>query len=84
MTIVGESVDAAPVPTIRPTVGQYRVLVELCRDGASDREIGKRLFLTENTVKCHIKRLLAKTPFANRTELAVAILRRDIMVEPPA
>jgi two-component system response regulator DevR len=70
--------------TIRPPLGQYRVLVELCRDGATDREIGKRLFLAENTVKTHIKRLLALTGYRSRTELAVAVLRRDVLVEAPA
>jgi DNA-binding NarL/FixJ family response regulator len=75
--------DQQQARTIRPPLGRYRVLVELCRDGASNREIGRRLYVTEHTVKCHIKRMLAETGYRSRLELAVAVLRRELIVVPP-
>lgn len=68
---------------IAPSAAQYRVLVQLLRDGADNRTLARRLHLSEETVKCHIKALLALAGLSTRTELAVAILRRDIWVKIP-
>lgn len=62
------------------TTVEIEVLTELLRDGADNYSIGKRTYRTENTVKTHIKRLMQKTVTNNRTHLAVAIARREIVV----
>lgn len=59
---------------------EARVLDELLCDGASNPEIADRLGLSDQTVKCHVKRLLKVTGTSNRTELAVAVLRRRVNV----
>lgn len=56
------------------------ILRELLRDGATNEMIGRRLYITVDTVKTHMKRLMAKAGVHTRTELAVQILRRDIIV----
>lgn len=57
---------------------EWDVLMELCKDGVSNRLIARRLFVTEDTVKTHIKSLLRRGGFHTRTELAVAVLRWEV------
>jgi DNA-binding NarL/FixJ family response regulator len=49
--------------------------------GMSNQEIGRRLFLSEATVKGHISRLLVKLRCANRTQ--AGLLARDADLAPP-
>ena len=46
-----------------------RDVFELIVNGQSNSEIAGNLFISENTVKFHIKNILRKTQCANRTEL---------------
>ena len=39
--------------------------------GKSNTEIGDKLCISATTVRSHISNMLAKTGFANRTELAI-------------
>lgn len=47
-------------------------VAELAAAGASNPEIGERLFMSRSTVKSHLSRVYAKLGVANRTELASA------------
>jgi DNA-binding NarL/FixJ family response regulator len=49
--------------------------------GMSNQQIGKRLYLSETTVKGHISRLLVKLDCANRTQ--AGLLARDAELRPP-
>lgn len=49
---------------------EQQVADELVRDGASNRTIGRRLGISEDTVKSHVKAILRKTGAANRTAAA--------------
>jgi DNA-binding NarL/FixJ family response regulator len=64
--------------TLTPT--QTEVFRELMRDGAKDREIGRRIYRTENTVKHHMKKIFARAGIHDRTELVVAVFRGDVVV----
>jgi DNA-binding NarL/FixJ family response regulator len=57
---------AAPPMTVR-----QRELADLVALGLTNAEIGRRLCLTEDTVKKYVGRLLRRTGCASRTELAV-------------
>ena len=47
----------------------------LIREGASNGEISAKLFISENTVKFHVRNILKKTGCSNRTELITALNR---------
>ena len=54
-------------------------ILGLVAKGATNREIGERLFLSENTVKNHLKHILAKLQVENRAQ-AVAWAMREGML----
>ena len=53
----------------------------LATDGATDREIGRALFLSEKTVKFHIAGARRKLGARNRTHLAVLAVAAGIFDE---
>lgn len=55
-------------------------LLRLLADGLSNKRIAERLFISENTVKYHIKNILQKFGVQNRTE-AVALAMRQGLLE---
>ena len=77
-TMAGESVYPDEKPTVRLgkilsselTPTEILVLRELTK-GMSNTEIGDTLCISTTTVRSHISNMLAKTGFANRTELAI-------------
>jgi ATP/maltotriose-dependent transcriptional regulator MalT len=48
-------------------------VAELAAAGASNPEIGERLFMSRSTVKTHLSRVYAKLQVASRTELAASL-----------
>ncbi len=50
-------------------------VLQLVGEGCSNKAIGKRLFVSERTVKFHVSRVMAKLGASNRTE-AVALARK--------
>ena len=50
-------------------------VLNLIIDGASNGEISEKLFISENTVKFHVRNILKKTGCSNRTELLTALNR---------
>jgi len=49
---------------------EMEVLRQLCR-GLTNREIAKRLFISEGTIKGHLNRIFRKLEVRNRTEAVV-------------
>ena len=94
-TMAGESIYPTSMPVVRfgnivsteLTDTEIEVLRELVA-GASNKEIGKRLYMSVNTVKRHISDMLEKTGFKSRLKLAIrarggglVINNRDIETE---
>jgi two-component system nitrate/nitrite response regulator NarL len=48
-----------------------RQITRVLSDGATNKEIGRRLRLAEGTVKVHLHHIYRKLGITNRTELAV-------------
>ncbi|GAB2903021.1 response regulator [Streptomyces mayteni] len=48
-------------------------------DGLNNAEIGRRLFITEATVKTHLLRVFAKLDVSDRTHAVVVALRRGLL-----
>jgi DNA-binding NarL/FixJ family response regulator len=61
-----------------PTPREIEVL-QLVADGLANREIGERLFLSEETVKSHVRHLLAKLQARSRAHAVAAGFRRGLI-----
>jgi len=61
-----------------PTVREVEVL-QLISDGLVNREIGQRLFLSEETVKSHVRHILAKLQARSRAHAVAVGFRRGII-----
>lgn len=61
----------APAPELVSLSPRERDILALIGDGLTNREIGKKLYLSEKTVKNHISRLLAKLGVQRRVQAAV-------------
>ena len=59
------------------TLCEWMVIKELAKDGASNKTIGERLGITEDTVKVHMKAALNNLdlPYRTRTSLALWFIR---------
>jgi two-component system nitrate/nitrite response regulator NarL len=51
------------------------LVLQLVGDGLANKEIGRKLDITEATVKVHLKGILRKLNLANRTQAAVWYFR---------
>ena len=79
-------VDPALLPTFLATHDQAEVLtpreqeiLQLLADGASNADVAERLFISQETVKSHVRHILTKLEAETRTH-AVAIAFREEMI----
>jgi two-component system NarL family response regulator len=75
----GESEPAEQVPAPRLTEREIEVLKLVAR-GMNNRDIAKELFISENTVKNHVRNILEKLQIHSRME-AVMIAVRENLIE---
>ena len=78
----GSVIPFAP-PVLReleqePTAREIEVL-QLVADGLVNREIGQRLYLSEETVKSHVRHLLAKLQARSRAHAVAVGFRRGLI-----
>ena len=73
--------DPAETPSLPPELAgltpRERDVLALIGDGLTNREIGKKLYLSEKTVKNHISRMLAKLGVQRRVQAAVLATHLD-------
>ena len=80
----GANADVIPLQTPlreleqEPTNREIEVL-QLIGDGLVNREIGQRLFLSEETVKSHVRHLLAKLQARSRAHAVAVGFRRGLI-----
>jgi DNA-binding NarL/FixJ family response regulator len=67
--------DQGQVPSAR----EIEVL-QLVSDGLVNREIGERLYLSEETVKSHVRHLLAKLQARSRAHAVAVGFRRGLIL----
>jgi NarL family two-component system response regulator LiaR len=56
-----------------------REVLGLLADGFANRDIARRLFISEKTVKTHVSNILAKLGVADRTQAAVLAIRNRLV-----
>ncbi|MFE9369666.1 response regulator [Streptomyces sp. NPDC006711] len=80
----GRLMSSLRAPAAQPSSGagqlgalsaREREILDLIGEGLTNRQIGKRLYLSEKTVKNHISRLLAKLGVERRVQAAVLAVR---------
>ena len=71
---------AAPLKELeqKPTARELEVL-QLISDGLVNREIGQRLCLSEETIKSHVRHLLAKLQARSRAHAVAVGYRRGLI-----
>ena len=60
--------------------GREREILQLLADGMSNADVAQRLFISQETVKSHVRHILAKLEAETRTQ-AVAIALREAMID---
>ncbi len=63
---------------VAPTARELEVLQHIA-DGLANREIGGKLYLSEETVKSHVRHLLAKLHARSRAHAVAVGLRRGLI-----
>lgn len=56
-------------------------VLQLIADGLNNREIAKKLFISEKTVKTHVSNILGKLDLADRTQAAIYALRHGSLTD---
>jgi DNA-binding NarL/FixJ family response regulator len=68
------------VSTRKPQLtGRELEVLRLIADGMTSREIGDKLFISENTVKNHVRNILDKLGLHSRNEAVLYALREDLI-----
>lgn len=62
-----------------PLTAREQQVLRLVADGLTNRDIAQRLGISENTVKNHLKNILAKLHAENRTQLVRFALERGLL-----
>jgi DNA-binding NarL/FixJ family response regulator len=77
----GEVIPFTPAPreTAQEPTGREIEVLQLISDGLANREIGVRLFLSEETVKSHVRHLLAKLQARSRAHAVAVGFRRGLI-----
>jgi two-component system NarL family response regulator len=60
------------------TERELEVLRQMC-EGKSNKEIGSKLFITEGTVKTHVKAIFYKLDVISRSEAVSTAIRRGLV-----
>jgi len=70
--------DRTQVPTPRLTDRELEVLRYVAQ-GLNNREIAKQLFISENTVKNHVRNILEKLQLHSRMEAVMYAVREKLL-----
>lgn len=87
--LIGEFAELAKqesAPPSRPSIPELTrretEVLKLLARSLNNREIGERLFITENTVKNHVRKILEKLQVHSRTEAAIYAVRSEYVSGP--
>ncbi|WP_436663752.1 response regulator transcription factor [Alicyclobacillus acidoterrestris] len=69
----GPAIKGYEADNIEKLTNREREILELVSRGATNRETANALFIAENTVKNHLKNIMAKLHIQNRVQLATYV-----------
>ncbi|WP_327363265.1 MULTISPECIES: response regulator transcription factor [unclassified Streptomyces] len=79
-SVAGRLVDRLRTRPERPRLSDREVAVlRLVAEGATNAEIGRRLFVAESTIKTHLLRIFAKLEVTDRTAAVTTAMRHDLL-----
>jgi two-component system, NarL family, response regulator LiaR len=83
-SIAAKVLSVLPQPVPQSQAGtelseRERAVLSLIVEGLGNQEIGKRLFISADTVKSHVKHILEKLSVSDRTQAAVKALREGMV-----
>jgi DNA-binding CsgD family transcriptional regulator len=76
---LSESSPSGPIVTYDGMSERELDVLRLIAEGCSNREIGKRLFISQHTAANHVRSILQKTGCANRAEAAAYAVHRRLV-----
>ncbi len=81
--LVGRVLDELthPTPTPELLTRREREILQLVARGLGNKEIANKLYISENTVKTHIRHILEKLNLNNRAEAAAYAVRTGLVPE---
>lgn len=75
----GWSAASPPVPSDSPLTPREQEVLEQLAEGSSNREIGQQLFVSEHTVRFHVRAILEKLGATSRTQAVVFAARAGLL-----
>jgi two-component system NarL family response regulator len=72
----------SPAPATAQLTARELQVLRLVAKGLSNREIAEELFISENTVKNHIRNMLEKLQMKSRMEAAMYAVRSNLLDDP--